>query len=207
MDYDWERIFESKTNKELYDIVVGKVVLSNDAILYARQELDRRNFDFNNMEVNNAAWQLSNLIEEEHFCQIKLQNSKQSLRSFKSYLIIIGLYLIAFYTVNRFTDFDLPIELILVISGIVAILILLNNYTHKKNQQALTKILNEISELKNQLDKEEVFTKDRVITDEIERHHKREIEGYKAWHLLGIIFASFLLLVVVYRVIQVFIKL
>ena len=51
MDYDWEKIFENKTNKELYDIVVGKVVLSNDVILYARKELERRNFDFDSVDI------------------------------------------------------------------------------------------------------------------------------------------------------------
>jgi hypothetical protein len=206
MDYDWEKIFENKTNKELYDIVVGKVVLSNDAILYARKELERRNFDFDNMELNNAAWKLSNLIEKEHYTRFILENSKQSLRSFKSFLIIIGLSLIAFYMVNRFTDFNIPIELVLFFSGVVAILILFNNYTYRKYQQAHIRILNELSELKTQLDKEEALTKDSVILKELTRYQKHEIERNKAWYLIVIISSSILLLVAVYRLIQIFIK-
>lgn len=30
MNYDWQKIFKSKTNKELYDIHIGKVSLSKE---------------------------------------------------------------------------------------------------------------------------------------------------------------------------------
>ena len=76
MSYDWEKIFENKTNKELYDIVIGRKVLSKEAVKYARTELENRNFDFDNMEANKAAWEISSLIEEEDYARLEISGSR-----------------------------------------------------------------------------------------------------------------------------------
>ncbi len=206
MDYDWENIFENKTNKELYDIVVGKVVLSNEAILYARKELERRNFDFDNMEVNNATWRFTNLIEQEHYSRYRLKNSKQSLRSFKAYLIIIGLSIIGFYLLDRYLDFDLTYEVMLVYIGLVAIIILINNYSYRSNQRAYDKIASEIEELKNQIDKEDVLSKNSVFLEEVERHRQKEEKANKLWSKIVIITSFIMLFIAILKIFNLILK-
>ena len=51
MSYNWEKIFEKKSTKELFKIYKGNSFLSKDASIYAKKELEKRNFDFNNKNI------------------------------------------------------------------------------------------------------------------------------------------------------------
>ena len=159
MGYDWEKIFENKTNKELYDIVIGKVVLSKDAIHIAKQELERRNFDFDNMEANKAAWEISNLIEEEDYAQLEITGRRAKFISIKIYLLIITGIILVYYSVNELTEFTFPLEMTLFYIGLATFLVLLNNFMHKKQKQAHINRVRKFNELKEKLDKEKLLTK------------------------------------------------
>lgn len=65
MDYNWTEIFKNKTTRELYDIYLGKSILGPEHKEYARIELERRNFDFDNLDKQRKKWELERLIEEE----------------------------------------------------------------------------------------------------------------------------------------------
>lgn len=65
MGYNWEEIFKNKTDKELYDIFIGKHVLNKEAQEFAEKELIARKFNFNNIEKAQKKWKLETLIEEE----------------------------------------------------------------------------------------------------------------------------------------------
>ena len=65
MSYNWEEICKNKTNKELYAIYNGKTQLPKEIESIAKNELDKRGFNFNKMEDNENGWKLSSLVEEE----------------------------------------------------------------------------------------------------------------------------------------------
>jgi hypothetical protein len=52
MTYNWEKIFQEKSTKELYSIYSGKSMLPDSAIPFAKRELEERKFDFDDDETN-----------------------------------------------------------------------------------------------------------------------------------------------------------
>jgi len=175
MGYNWEEIFESKTNKELYDIVVGKKVLSGEAVKYARQELENRNFDFDNMEANKAAWQISRLLEEEDISQSEILGRQPSYIPPKILLISILLILLLFLVINYMTVYELPIGMAVYLSGLATLYILLNNYRYKKQTQERQDRQKKISELKEKLNKDNLLGKGSPIQEEIIRQKKEDL--------------------------------
>ena len=65
MSYNWEKIFKEKSDKELFEIFLGRKHLGNEAKKHAEKELKSRKFDFNNIDSYRKKWTLENLIEEE----------------------------------------------------------------------------------------------------------------------------------------------
>ena len=188
MSYDWEKIFENKTNKELYDIVVGRKVLSKEAVNYAKTELENRNFDFDNMEANKAAWEISSLIEEEDYARLELTGRRAKHISIKLLLLIITGITIIYFIATKFTDFDIPVEMALFSIAISTLFILLNNFQAKKQKQAHNKRIEKIKELKEKLDQENLLTKESTIHKELKRHRIEEEKGIKriSYMMIGI---------------------
>ena len=65
MKYNWPEIFKNKSDKELYNIYLGKSLLGVEVVKFARIELESRNFNFENLDKHLLKWELENLIEEE----------------------------------------------------------------------------------------------------------------------------------------------
>jgi hypothetical protein len=65
MSYNWEKIFKNKTDKELYEIFLGRKQLGAEAKEFAELELKSRNFNFDNIDSHKKKWTLEKLIEEE----------------------------------------------------------------------------------------------------------------------------------------------
>jgi hypothetical protein len=104
MEYNWAEIFKNKGTRELYNIYLGKSALGSEQIEYARIELERRNFDFVNLDKQRKKWELENLIEEE--------KSYRSIffRTYRSWeYLIMGIagILITFFAVISFLRFYL----------------------------------------------------------------------------------------------------
>ena len=177
MDYNWQQIFKSKTNKELYDIVVEKVILSDSAVKFAKLELEKRNFDFNNMEANKKAWKLSNLIEEEHNAQLEISGRKFIYIPLKVYvLIILALTLIYFY-LNYFTETNFEDGLLIMFTIMTTILVMLNNFIHLKQVKSHKKRMKKIQEIKNELNEKELLKKGSPIQIDMHKHYEKEKEG------------------------------
>jgi len=85
MGYDWKKICQAKTDKELYLIYFGKKNVEDDARWFAEEELKNRNFDFENIEKHQKKWELEKLIEEERYAKslfsFGIQRSKHFLLS------------------------------------------------------------------------------------------------------------------------------
>ncbi len=106
MSYNWEKIFKGKSDKELFEIFLGKKYLNNEAKEFAEKELKLRKFDFENIDSYKKKWMLEKLIEEERnesgaysFFQWSY-NSKHSL-----IMAIGGAFLFFLMTFDYFFDF------------------------------------------------------------------------------------------------------
>jgi hypothetical protein len=65
MEYNWKEIFKNKTDRELYDIYLGRTSLNSEQREFAGIELENRNFNFENLDRQRKKWELEHLIEEE----------------------------------------------------------------------------------------------------------------------------------------------
>jgi len=63
--YNWEEIFKSKSDKELFKIYHGDSMLPSETSNYAYNELKKRGVDFNHLDKVNMKWELESLIEDE----------------------------------------------------------------------------------------------------------------------------------------------
>jgi len=106
MSYNWEKIFKSKTDKELYEIFSGRKQLGSEAKEFAEVELKSRNFNFDNIDSHKKKWTLEKLIEEERnesgaYSLFRwTSNSKHSLM-----MAIGGAFLGLLMTFDYFFDF------------------------------------------------------------------------------------------------------
>ena len=166
MSYDWEKIFKTKTNKELYDKLAGKMILPKEVLEYARAELEYRNFYFNNMAANKTAWEISSLIEEEEFARLGLSGNKAKHISIKILLLIITGIFIIYILLSSFSGYDFPMEIPLFFSFLASIYILMNNFFAKKQKQTPER-LEKIKELKEMLEKENLLTAESPMKKEL----------------------------------------
>ncbi len=106
MSYNWEKIFKNKTDKELYEIFLGRKQLGAEAKEFAEVELKSRNFNFDNIDSHKKKWTLEKLIEEERnesgaYSLFRwTSNSKYSLM-----MAIGGAFLGLLMTFDYFFDF------------------------------------------------------------------------------------------------------
>jgi len=104
MEYDWKIICQKKTDKELYLIYLGKKNLSQEARIFAEEELKNRNFDFENIEKHQKKWELEKLIEEDRgsnsFFSFGIYNSRHYLLTG-----ILGVLVWLLFTLDHFFNF------------------------------------------------------------------------------------------------------
>lgn len=195
MIYDWEKIFVDKTNKELYDIVTGIDYMSEEAVNYAKIELNKRNFDFENMEANRAAWELSRLVEEEDFARLEITGRRAKHISIKILVLIIPLIFSIYFVLSKFPEYDFPLGVALFFSGLAIALILLNNFQAIKQKQAQNKRLERIKKLKDKLENKNLLTEESPITNEINRHRIKEMKGIKGFSYSMIVLSVIMILI------------
>lgn len=106
MSYDWEKIYKDKSDKELYEIFLGRMHLGQESKEYAKKELKSRNFDFDNIDTYKKKWMLEKLIEEERnesgACSFFrwTHNSKHSLM-----MVVVSAFIVLLMTLDYFFDF------------------------------------------------------------------------------------------------------
>lgn len=199
MSYNWEKIFENKTNKELYDIVTGRNVLSKEAVKYAKTELENRNFDFGNIEANRAAWEMSSLIEEEDYVRLEITGRIAKHISVRILFIIISVIFIIYFVLKDFPEYNFPLGIAIFFSGLAAVFILLNNFQARKQKLAQERRIERINQLKDKMDKENLLTKDNVIKDEIKRHRIEELKGIKIISYIMIVILAITIIIFILK--------
>jgi len=205
MDYDWQQIFKSKTNKELYDIVKGKVVLSESAVKFAKLELEKRNFDFNNMEANKKGWKLSNLIEEEHNAQLEINGRRFIYIPLKVYLLIISAFVLIYFYLNHFTETKFDDGLLITYIITITILVMFNNFIHLKQVKAHKERMKKIQEIKSELEEKELLKKGSPIQIDMHKHYEKEKEGFNTIRIFYIGVLIILTIVLIIKAILEFI--
>ena len=186
MAYNWKKIFKTKTNKELYDIVVGRKVLSNEAVEYAKAELDNRNFEYDDMEANNAVWEISRLVDEENLARLEISGSRAKPISIKVLLLIILAICIFYFVAPKYLGFDFPLGIFLFLVIFSTLYVVLNNFQAKKQKQTQIQRLERIKELKEKLEQENLLGGESPLFEEIKRY--RIEEGERMKNLLLIVF-------------------
>ena len=205
MDYDWKQIFKNKTNNELYDIVIGKVVLSNNAVKFAKLELEKRNFDFSNMEANKKAWKLSNLIEEEHNAQLEITGRKFSYISLKIYLLVVLGFVLVYFYLNYYTKTTFEDGLFITYITIITFLVVLNNFIHLKQKKFHKERVRKIQEIKNELIEKGLLKKGSPIQKDIQKHYEKEKEGLNTIRIFYIVVLTILMSILIIKAILIFV--
>ena len=197
MEYDWEKIFENKTNKELYDIVTGKTTLPKETRNIAKQELERRNFDFNNMEANKAAWQVSEIIEEEDIANLGIFVRKAKFIPLRIYILIIIGIVIFYFLINENAINPMPFNVFIFFNLLATFLVWLNNFMYKKQSEAHIKRIEKLNSLKKELKESNSLKQDSPIQKEFIRQKKKQFEELKVLlFITGILFVAFILVMI-----------
>jgi hypothetical protein len=66
MYYDWPKIVQEKSIKELYNIVTGQTILPYEAINAAKKEIEKRGFNIDNSDQIKKNIELESLIDERN---------------------------------------------------------------------------------------------------------------------------------------------
>jgi len=192
MSYNWEEILSNKSTKELYRIYKGKAGFAKETILLAKEELDSRNFDFNNIEFYRKSWRLSRLVQLQDTYDSEVFRKKLSYISIWIYLIIISLITIIFLI---FIPINEKLTLYLWAIGLTSFIVLINNLFYNKKQKTVKKRLKDIYNLKQEL---EIYSinnsKNDDAVNEIESQRKENINKNTNYSYVLIIIMVLLLL-------------
>ena len=144
MEYNWKEIFKNKSDRELYRIFIGKSMLSTDAQEFARIELERRNFNFENMDKHRRKWELENLIEEEKSYSYWFFGSTRSweylmMGFFGLLLLVIAIVLLLRYYLYQKQLDNLSATFFALAMGALMSIISFYNYKTKKAREEFRK--------------------------------------------------------------------
>jgi hypothetical protein len=188
MDYDWQKIFQDKTDEELYQIYIGHSQLPDDTIKFAKDELDIRNFEFDKMDRNRLSWQLPKLIDEEQYSERQTQFGKRIFLSFKTYLLILlGVFIITFFLFWGLEPLK-HMAIFSMVSVFMTIITLSNNYIHIRMVIKQSKRIEEINRLKNELREQSQIIDEYPRIEDLKQRKDIEFDVRKKLILAGIFF-------------------
>mgnify|MGYP000288188592 CR=1 FL=1 len=200
MDYNWAEIFENKSDKELYNIYQGKSFLPRSVIPFAEDELKRRGFDFNNLELASETWRLSDIDEELEY--LSLRNLEKPKVSFRQYLFIV--LAVVLFTAIVFPKLHQPnILLISLLAGIgfLSLLILSINRDYNKRIRQISELIEKKNEILKGITDKEGSQKKQQILDELAIQNEERIEESKQINknvLIVMITALIIILVIIF---------
>lgn len=154
MKYNWPEIFKNKSDKELYNIFLGKSLMGSEVVKFARIELERRNFNFENQDKHLLKCELENLIEEEKSYTTPVFRSIRSweyiIMGFVGLLItIIALVSLISYYISHKPIGDLTGTSLALVTGTAFTIIGFFNYKRKRKREQFRE--KRIKELLNKL--------------------------------------------------------
>ena len=196
MTYNWQNIYKSKTNKELYEIYIGKISLSIEAQEIAKQELERRGFDFENMAVNYKAWKVLSLNEERKVFNLNFLNQNKFYISLKYYLIFIVISLIVFFILKYYLKIGGSYNVFLAFMIYSGVMVLLNNLMFRIQETKRKKRNREILDLSKEIALVQKEGKSSNVFNDISKVKSLENERIKTMYYIIFGILVFLLLVI-----------
>ncbi|MFO7658374.1 MAG: hypothetical protein R6W78_15050 [Bacteroidales bacterium] len=199
MTYNWPEILKNKTDKELYDIYLGKTFLPKEVQQLSKQELIIRNFDFNNIEKHKLAWQLASIVEEETHEKLGDNRSKFAYIKFSHYVVIIIVFLILslFVYFLKQEHSIINVEFILLGVAFISLGSILSNFLHKKEKAYISKRNSKRNQIVQQLKKDNLLNRDNPIIKDILRHSKTNSEIKKIQENIGGVFVYLILISII----------
>lgn len=200
MTYDWERIFEEKSDKELYEIYCGNSLLPETTVSYAKNELEKRNFDFNKMELHNEVWKLSSLEEEIDY--LRLEINRRTPASLKSIIfIILGLVIIAAIIIQTTNVEKKGIFLsLIVVSMFISIIIITERIIYKKKVASLNQLLEKKTKLVDKISENVNLNERQHVLENLTKESNTRMKQLMSVNLiLAIITTTILILVLVFK--------
>jgi hypothetical protein len=94
MKENWEDYFKQKSDRDLYNIISESEDASFDTKNEAKKELERREFDFKNIERIKLSWELEDLINEIKYENTGLFRDEYNIVFQRIY--VLGLLLLPF---------------------------------------------------------------------------------------------------------------
>ncbi len=163
MYYNWEEIFKTTSSEDLYRIYQGHALKPKEAIPFAKKELERRGFDFNDMDNNKKRWQLINALEDQTLDNIS--NHTSVYISFKYFLLILMVMLLFSYLVDMEENSPYTWENLIFPVTLSIILVLINNLHFKYQYNKRKKIQDKIDRLKKELHCDGVEEPEKLFQD------------------------------------------
>jgi len=136
MDYNWTEIFKEKSTKELYEIYCGQSFLPLSAVLFAKKELEARNFDFKGFDTIIFEQQYEVLVEEaSNIIKFLSDNQKRSVKESILTIIILGVPISLYLGYNGFHLIYIIFILVFSIFGMLLDSVIMNYFLKKKNNR------------------------------------------------------------------------
>lgn len=201
MTYDWKKIFENKKNKELYEIYSGNSMLPKETVEYARQELERRNFDFNDIDNNKSAWKLSELIIEAERAEQVLKENQIKIIPYKILYFLIPAILFVYIFLLKFLDINLSIYFPIIMTGLTIWYVTFTNRIYSKQREEQNDRLKRINEIKEKLEKNVSIEKLEYVNEDIVRNFNENNKNKKI--LIWILYV-FILLILLIKIFGIF---
>ena len=196
MTYNWTEILKNKTDKELYDIYLGKTLLPKTVQQLSKQELINRQFDFSSIDKHKMAWQLASIVEEENFEKIRDKRAYFLYINFRHFLIIIIVFLSAsllIYLINKESNY-ISNEFLLIGILFISLGSILTNYLNKKEKAYLNRREAKKRQIIQELKKDNLIKKEEPIIKDILRYAKTDYEISKTKEKIGLTFVYLILL-------------
>jgi hypothetical protein len=188
MTYNWTEILKNKTDKELYDIHLGKTLLPKTVQQLSKQELISRQFDFNNIDKHKLAWQLTRIVEEENYEKIRDKRASFLYINFRQFLIIIIVFLTAsllIYLINKESNY-ISNEFLLIGILFISLGSILTNYLYKKEKAYLNRREAKKRQIIHELKKDNLIKNEEPILKDILRYVKTDYEISKTQEKIGL---------------------
>ena len=135
---NYKEEFQVFTDEDLYIVFSGNSELPAETKMIAEEELKKRGFDFDNMPLNKAKWELAALKEEEAGENKKgmvLTSSKYS----SVFIAVFGLGLALIVAYNMYAGMvrkeDMLVQLIMVAVGLGLCVWGLTNFAKRKKRE------------------------------------------------------------------------
>ena len=194
MTYDWKEIFKNKTTRELYDIYSGKSALPEEPVQFAKEELDKRNFDFKNIGLFKESSKLEDITADIDYLSLGI--NRRTRFSIYAYLILILVFIPATYIVFKIKKIDINTLYIILPSCIIilTITILITNLIYKIRFKKLRDLIKIRLEIIKEFEDKGLIQEKLLLLENIEKQSDSRFKNVQKTNNILFIIATVMLI-------------